>query len=174
VHANVERDWGKWLEITTTDDFSTIRVKTCSTCGNEIDSNAWRCPHCESLQTESSEPRRKPKRKIRDVNLEKGHPTVEEAISRLDSAIVEARDDGIKILRLIHGWGSSGKPSKIKPAVRRHLGQLRRQSGIAKFVSGDEFSELTVSGRQLLSDHPILRKSLQTDTNNPGITFVEI
>ena len=79
-----------------------------------------------------------------------------------------------RILRLIHGWGSSGKPSKIKPAVLRHLGQLRRQSGIAKFVSGDEFYELTVSGRQLLSDHPILRKSLQPNKNTPGITFVEL
>ena len=149
-------------------------MKTCSTCGNEIDSSAWCCPHCESLQTESTESKRKPKRRIRDVNLEKGHPIVEEAISRLDTAILKGQEGGIKLLRIIHGWGSSGTPSKIKPAVRRHLSQLKRQSRIEKFVCGDDYSELTVSGRQLLADHPNLRKSLKTDRNNPGITFVEI
>ncbi len=81
---------------------------------------------------------------------------------------------GSRLLRLIHGWGSSGAGGAIRAAVREHLAAQLRTHRISGFLPGDDYSEDTNRGRQLLRGFPPLRESLRTDRANPGITFVEL
>ena len=58
---------------------------------------------------------------LRTVNLEQGKPKVEQAIARMNQAVFSARASGTKVIKLIHGYGSSGKGGVIRTAVYREL-----------------------------------------------------
>jgi len=147
-------------------------MSVCSTCGNEIP-GAGECPFCGAVQ-HGAGPRRNKGGGIVTVNLERGLPTVDEALAKLDREIGSARMRGVRLIRVIHGWGSSGTGGKIKPAVLRWLETHRRAGKIRGFVAGDDYSEDTNRGRAILAAYPSLRSSLRTDRGNPGITFVEV
>lgn len=108
------------------------------------------------------------------LNLERGKPIVADALGRLDMEIAAARMKQVKLIRVIHGWGSSGTGGAIKAAVHAHLQSLARSGSIRSFAIGDHYSDYANEGRRLLSAYPQLRASLKTDRENPGITFVEI
>ncbi|MEM7391552.1 MAG: Smr/MutS family protein [Verrucomicrobiota bacterium] len=108
------------------------------------------------------------------ANLKEDHPTVEQALARLESVLATERQRGVRLVRIIHGWGSSGHPGKIKAAVLQQLHVYRHQNRIKDFVPGDDYSDHSRSGQILLAAHPKLRDSLRTDRNNPGITFVAL
>ncbi len=147
-------------------------MKICYTCGNELNNDAWKCPYCNSVQSEKN--LTVLKNKIANVDLEKGMPAVVEAVARMKSELISLKKEGVKLVRLIHGWGSSGRGGKIKTAIKKHLGILKRKKMISSFTYGDEYSENTIRGRDLMSKYPELKHSLKSDTNNPGITIVEI
>ena len=46
--------------------------------------------------------------KVRVVNLEEGFPTRDQAYQKLEAALARARKDGITVLKVIHGYGSTG------------------------------------------------------------------
>ncbi len=111
--------------------------------------------------------------KIRTINLEENLPTVEEALRRLETDMVRAWQDGVRIVRVIHGYGSSGVGGKLRHAVRAWLAQAARERRVASVVHGDEYSPHHPIVRKWLDQWPELRKSLPSDTHNRGSTFVE-
>lgn len=142
-------------------------------CGNEFESGSD-CPYCGTFQhSVSSGPSRR-KRTVLTLNLEHGKPIVADALERLDREIAAARMKQVRLIRVIHGWGSSGSGGAIKAAVQVHLQSLVRKGSIRAFTPGDAYSDHYNSGRHLLSAYPSLRASLRTDRENPGITFVEV
>lgn len=145
----------------------------CAMCGNEFDGGSS-CPFCGTFQhTISSGPSRR-KRIIATLNLEQGKPVVADALGRLDRELAAARMKQVRLIRVIHGWGSSGTGGAIKAAVHSHLQSLVRKGNIRSFTIGDHYSDYSNDGRKLLSSYPQLRASLKTDRENPGITFVEV
>lgn len=148
-------------------------MKTCTTCGNEIGDRVWKCPYCEQVQTgPPPEPSRQSS--IRSINLKEGLPTVAGAILKLKRELKEAKAERRKLVRLIHGYGSSGVGGEIRVGVRKQLQAMLKVKKILSFVPGDGYSKHTNAGIGLLSRHPTLRSSLRTDAENPGITFVEL
>lgn len=147
-------------------------MKDCTECGNPIDDFRSLCPFCNSHQTGGAA--RTSKKKTYDtVNLEQGLPSVEEAVRKLERKIGYAKDS-VKVLRVIHGWGSSGAGGKIKTQVHRRLEIMKQQSKIKSFLPGEEYSDRTNAGRDLVKKYPDLKKTLRSDSENPGISFVEI
>ncbi len=113
-------------------------------------------------------------KEIMTLNLEAGMPDVEQALARIDIKISEARQQGIGLIRVIHGWGSTGTGGKIKGAVPQHLADLKRRRVIRDYVRGENYSISTRQGDYLLSKYQDLKTSLPTDRKNPGITFIEL
>ena len=149
-------------------------MKLCTTCGNEIGDDVWRCPFCEERQDAAPPPSRAQARgRIETLNLKEDRPTVEEALLRLDRELDAARAQGIALVRVIHGYGSSGIGGDIKAAVRRRLAARRHARRLRGFMAGEDYSDRTPAGRHLLAAHPGLRAALRTDRANPGITLVE-
>ncbi|MCI0535825.1 MAG: Smr/MutS family protein [Verrucomicrobiales bacterium] len=108
------------------------------------------------------------------LNLESGFPSVDDARRRLLAEMQSARARGVRILKIIHGWGSSGEGGKLGPAIRKSL-RLRVKEGKARTViPGERFSSDTIEGRDLLERHPRLRSDRDFNRANPGITLVEI
>lgn len=111
---------------------------------------------------------------IRTVNLETGLLSVDDARRRLLAEFDAARRDGVRVLKVIHGWGSSGQGGALGPAIRRSL-RLRVKEGKARLVvTGERFSTDTLEGRELLQRHPALRRDRDLNRANAGVTLVEL
>ena len=150
-------------------------MKTCAVCGNDIQDRERVCPFCRSPQrsraaTGSTTSRQE---RIRTVNLKKGLPRVDDALRTLHHELTNARAGRVKVVRLIHGYGSTGTGGKIKHAVQQELASLARSGQIKMSVVGDDYAA-SDPGKELRSRYPELARSSRTDFGNPGITFVEL
>jgi hypothetical protein len=108
------------------------------------------------------------------VDLKRGMPLVSDALRNLELAMQSHRSRGSGIVKVVHGWGSTGHGGAIGKAVRRQLRSLQGSGAVRSFVAGEDYSEFTEAGRALLQRHPVLRTTLQSDRLNRGITFVEL
>jgi DNA-nicking Smr family endonuclease len=61
--------------------------------------------------------------KLRTVDLETGFPSRDEACLRLESELARARKDHVGVLKLIHGYGSTGSGGTLRFALRSLLRQ---------------------------------------------------
>src|SRR5258706_9536137 len=108
------------------------------------------------------------------INLEADSPTVGDARRRLVDEMQSARARGVRVIKVIHGWGSSGEGGKLGQAIRKSL-RLRVKEGKASLVlPGERFSSDTNEGRELVQRHPALRNDRDYNRTNPGITLVEL
>ena len=55
---------------------------------------------------------------IWEVNLELGRPSADEALRRLEHELAAKRHLRAKAMKIIHGYGSSGKGGRIRTARR--------------------------------------------------------
>ena len=109
---------------------------------------------------------------LSEVNLETGMPTVEEALTRMNLSMQEIRCSGARVIRLIHGYGSSGRGGKIKTAVHAELNTMKKKRLIRDFVTGDHFGPFDASARRLVEQFPWLARDRDYGRGNQGITIV--
>ncbi len=146
----------------------------CDICGNETDARFKVCPFCDSPLTSPEPPKPKPKPRITELLLKEGSPTVDEALKRLRFEIDRAKKNKISLLKVIHGYGSSGAGGAIKPAVESELRHLRSSGTIRNYITGEKHFEFAGKRNPLLRKYPELSETWITDRGNPGITFVEL
>ena len=148
-------------------------MKTCDVCGESIAPGSAVCPFCESPQRPDPSGRAAGP-PVRDLDVEAGLPTVAEALRRLEAQLDRARAEDVRVVRVIHGWGSaSGGGGKIRAAARQWLQGQLEQGRIRSCLPGDRYAHTLPEGRDFLRRHPALRATENSDRNNPGITFVE-
>ena len=109
---------------------------------------------------------------IRELNLELGHPTVDEALRRLAAELEACRHMHTPLMKIIHGYGSSGKGGRIRTACRKYLEQAQRDGIIVCMIPGERFSIFDETTRQHLNTCPLLRQNRDLDRENRGVTFV--
>src|SRR5690606_36375658 len=102
-------------------------MKPCTTCGNDIADDAWRCHWCGSQQTGAAPRPRRKRPRIVTVDLEADRPTVAQAMRRMESELMAARTLGARVVRLIHGYGSSGTGGRIRTAALSLLRRMQRR-----------------------------------------------
>jgi hypothetical protein len=147
----------------------------CHICGNDIESTHLCCPFCGSDQKDqqsSASGSLKLPFSSKTVNLEQGRPTVAQALLRLENAIENARSEGVAILTLIHGYGSSGKGGGIRVECRKTLEYLFGQRKVLGVVYGEDFSQRQGPVKQLLHRFPQLSRHSHLNRKNKGITLV--
>ncbi len=111
---------------------------------------------------------------MRTVNLESGLPSVDEARRRLLAEMESARREGVKVMKVVHGYGSSGEGGKLCVGIRKSL-RLRVKEGKAILVvPGERFSSDSTEGRELVKRYPSLRGDRDFNRMNLGITVVEL
>lgn len=109
---------------------------------------------------------------LREVNLEAGMPLVDQAIQRLTLEIRRSRSMGCTVLKIIHGYGSSGTGGKIRTASRKYLAGLKDRGEIKDFIKGEAFSIFEEPTRQAFSRCDPLRRDSDLDRYNNGVTFI--
>lgn len=110
--------------------------------------------------------------KLREVNLEAGKPLVDQAMKRLTFEIGRTRGMGCTVLKIIHGYGSSGTGGKIRTASRRYLTQLKSKGEIQDYIPGEAFSIFEEATRRAFSRCGDLRRDNDLDRYNHGVTFI--
>ena len=149
-----------------------MKTKDCEICGNRIPAQAFTCEFCNSSQSVENFP--KTRERVIRSNLEAGLPTVAQALERLERDLREARACEAKVVRVIHGYGSSGRGGKIRDAVRRELGRKLARGEVKDVTPGENYSSTTNAGRDLLARFKELKTTERSDNSNHGLTIVEI
>lgn len=108
----------------------------------------------------------------RTVNLEAGRPVVEVALRLLERVIDDGLRNGVTVITLIHGYGSSGKGGAIRDECRKMLEFMRHRKVIDDYLPGEDFSKKSGKSRALLQRYPALARNKNLGKNNPGITLV--
>ena len=108
----------------------------------------------------------------RIYNVEAGLPTLEEARRLVIGEIKRAKHDGVKVLKVIHGYGSSGKGGALCVGLRKSFG-LRKKEGVIKgFIAGEDFTIFNDTVLALLEAVPELRGDPDLGATNEGITVL--
>lgn len=110
--------------------------------------------------------------KSRTINLERNLPTASEAMLLLSQELRLARCARAPVLKVIHGYGSSGKGGAIKAASLKLLEERRRAGQLRHYVRGEDFTPFTDAGRRAVELCPELRRDLDYGRQNDGITIV--
>lgn len=110
--------------------------------------------------------------KLREVNLELGKPTVDQAMKRLTMEIRHSRGMNCSVLKIIHGYGSSGTGGKIRTASRRYLSELKTKGELRDVIPGESFSIFEEATRRAFARCDALRRDRDLDRYNNGVTFI--
>ena len=108
----------------------------------------------------------------RVVDLKSDMPTVEVARSRLKTAIADARKSGVVVLKVIHGYGSSGVGGALRDAVRGSLRHRRKEGIVREIIHGEKWEIFDERTRTLLERFPELSRDTDLNRSNEGITVV--
>ena len=87
-------------------------------------------------------------------------------------AIIGIGVSNTPLLKLIHGYGSSGKGGRIRTASRKYLLAQQEKGRIAAVVPGERFTIFDETTRRALQQYPHLRQDRDLERENMGVTFV--
>jgi hypothetical protein len=109
---------------------------------------------------------------IRTLNVEAGLPTLEEARGMVLEEIRRAKREGIRVLKVIHGYGSSGKGGVLCIGLRKSFGMRKKEGVISSFIAGEDFAIFNDQVLALLEAVPEMRGDPDLNAMNEGITIL--
>ena len=106
------------------------------------------------------------------INLEEGMPYVDQAIKKLTYHIKTNKKSGVKAIKIIHGFGSSGTGGRIRVESRAYLARLKGRREITDFIPGEQLSIFDQATRKALDLCPEMRQDRDLDRHNNGVTVI--
>jgi hypothetical protein len=99
-------------------------------------------------------------------------PLVREALQRLDRELALARQGKATLLKVVHGYGSTGAGGEIRIAVQKHLLELAQNGQIRGCIFGENWSKSDEATWKLLQSLSELKNDSDLGRGNRGITIV--
>jgi hypothetical protein len=99
-------------------------------------------------------------------------PSVQEALQRLDREIGLARQEKHLLLKVVHGYGSTGAGGDIRIAVQRRLHELSESGEIRSCIFGENWSKSDAEAWRLLRARSELKADVDLGRRNQGITII--
>jgi len=109
---------------------------------------------------------------IRTLNIEASFPTLDDARRQVIEEIRKAKREGVRILKVIHGYGSSGKGGTLNHGLRKSFALRKKEGVIRDFIAGESFDIFNATVLQLLELVPALRGDPDLGQTNLGITVI--
>jgi len=109
---------------------------------------------------------------VRVINIEAGMPTVEEARQRLLAELRQAKQRGVGAVKVIHGYGSTGKGGALRGALRKSLLRRKKEGLVTRVIFGEKWSVFEDDARYAIEHCPDLRRDRDLNHSNEGITIV--
>jgi len=106
------------------------------------------------------------------INLEDGRPTVNVGLLRMERALTSARAERVPLLKLIHGYGSTGVGGRLREEVWKALDRFKRNGYIADFIPGEDFRLSHEASWALVKRDKSIKEDRDFGRANRGITIV--
>jgi hypothetical protein len=109
---------------------------------------------------------------LKTFNIEADFPTLDEARRMLIEEIRRSKREGVRILKIIHGYGSSGKGGTLQHGLRKSFALRKKEGAIKDFIPGEEFSIFNPVVLEMLESVPSLRADPDLANTNEGVTVI--
>ncbi|MBP9903137.1 MAG: hypothetical protein KBH45_16880 [Verrucomicrobia bacterium] len=109
---------------------------------------------------------------IRTYNVEAGLPILDEARRLVIGEIRRAKREGVQVLKVIHGYGSSGKGGVLGVGLRKSFRLRKKEGGIKDFIAGETFTIFNPTVLAMLEAIPELRGDPDLSATNEGVTIL--
>jgi len=109
---------------------------------------------------------------MEEIDIEYGMPTVAVAMPLLTDRLRSMKKSGVKAVKVIHGYGSTGKGGRLRKATLALLDELKQSGLIKEFVIGEEWSKFELRTLTLIDRMPQLYKDQDLERHNRRITIV--
>ena len=106
------------------------------------------------------------------INLEAGLPTANEALLRLDYELQQAQQQGATLVKVIHGYGSSGVGGVLRDAIQAALRRKQNDGKIRAFVAGENWRVSDEATWAILKKFAELKEDRDLGRGNKGISIV--
>ncbi len=106
------------------------------------------------------------------IDVKSSMPTVEVAKTLLLNGIKMHRSE--KVIKIIHGYGSSGVGGKIKHMVHEVLESLKETNQIRDFIPGEALVSFMGYADTIQKYKPLIMSDSDYRRGNDGITYVFI
>lgn len=110
--------------------------------------------------------------KIKTVNLKSDRPSVQAALERLDRELLLAREQACALLKVIHGYGSTGVGGDIRIAVQKRLQELVVAGEISGCIFGENWTKTDDETWRILQSRTELKSDPDLGRRNAGITII--
>ena len=109
---------------------------------------------------------------LREVNIKSDMPTADDAVRRITYNIKNAGAFGVSVIKLIHGYGSTGKGGAIRTKSRKYLESQKKRGLIKDYIAGEDFSIFNKATLEAFLVCDDLRRDSDIERHNNGVTFV--
>ena len=109
---------------------------------------------------------------MEEIHIEYGMPTVDVGMPLLTERLRSVKKSGVKVVKIIHGYGSTGKGGRLRKATLTLLDELKKGGSIRDFVGGEQWSKFELRTLTLIDRMPKLYKDSDLERSNRGITVV--
>jgi hypothetical protein len=109
---------------------------------------------------------------MEEIHIEYGMPTVDVAMPLLTERLRSLKKSGVKVVKIIHGYGSTGKGGRLRKATIKLLEESKTSALIKEFVIGEQWSKFELRTLTLIDRMPQLYKDQDLERSNRGITVV--
>jgi hypothetical protein len=99
-------------------------------------------------------------------------PTVSKALQRLEGELAQSRQQKNLVLKIIHGYGSTGTGGDIRIAAQKRLREMVEANEIRACIFGEDWSKGSDEVWQLLQARAELKSDPDLGRGNRGITIV--
>jgi hypothetical protein len=108
---------------------------------------------------------------VKILNIEAGMPTVDEARKILLTELKQAKRSGVAAVKIIHGYGSTGKGGALRGALRTSLLRRKKEGLVTRVIFGEKWSVFEDDARYAIDHCPELRSDRDLNHSNEGITI---
>ena len=111
---------------------------------------------------------------MKTVNLKEGMPLVHQALMQMERELAVARAEGCGLVKLIHGYGSTGAGGEIRIAVQKRLLEMSEHGQIRTVIFGEDWAKSDARAWKMVSARKELKQDRDLGKGNRGITVVEL
>lgn len=101
-------------------------------------------------------------------------PVLDEARRLVIDEIRKAKRDRVRVLKVIHGYGSSGKGGALCVGLRKSFVMRKKEGTIKDFIPGESYSIFNNAVLAMLDAVPELCGDADLNATNEGITVLWI
>ncbi len=111
---------------------------------------------------------------MKTVNLKEGMPQVHQALMQMERELAAARMEGCGLVKLIHGYGSTGEGGEIRIAVQKRLREMSERGEVRGVIFGENWAKSDEQAWKLVGTRKELKLDRDLGKGNRGITIVEL